>query len=245
MVCYGLNADAQVDESRNFVYFYSDSVLYVKHVRLRTDIFNSLKLNADSKRLSLEQVKFFNSDGGFFANTKELNAIRTVELAERVVEGKINLFQERSYRKFSSNWGHVYPDRNRDRVDIRMYYNKGYDDLKKVNYRNLKTDMADDANSLDLLEGYRKSTNTSKALYVAAGASIAAAVITFLVKSNDKGSLSRDHHFDQFPDVKRKSANFTSGFLLLGGGVGFAIGGYAVNVAGLKKLEAAVDTYNR
>ncbi|SFC34790.1 hypothetical protein SAMN05421747_10930 [Parapedobacter composti] len=85
----------QVDESRNFVYFYSDSVLYANRVRMRTDMLNQLVLKADSRRIPLRQVKFLNTDEGFFATTRRLPGLAKEQLSERVVEGRINIFQER------------------------------------------------------------------------------------------------------------------------------------------------------
>ncbi len=240
-----MNASAQVDESRNFIYLYSDSVIYAENVRLRTDFFDAFQLRADSKRIPIQQVKFFNNDEGFFANTKKLNATGQVRLSVRTEDGRINLFEERSFNTFN-NRRHTYYEGSRDRVDIRMFYNKGYDDLKKVNYKNLKIDMADRFESLDLLEGYRKNTNTSKALYAAGTASAAAALISFLVKAKNNQKMPHSDGFNgQIPEMNRTRTNFTASIALLGLSAGFAIGGYSVHVSGLRKLEGAVDSYNR
>ncbi len=242
LACYGLNANAQVDESRNFIYFYSDSVIYAENVRLRTDFFDAFQLRADSKRIPLQQVKFFNNDEGFFANTRKLNATGQVRLSVRTEEGRINLFEERSFNTFY-NGRHTHHE---GRVDIRTFYNKGYDDLKKVKYKNLKIDMVGHTESLDLLEDYRKNTNISKALYAAGVASAAAALISFLVKAKDNQKIPTGGGFNgQMPEMNRTRTNFTTSFVLLGVSAGFAIGGYSVSLSGIRKLEDAIDAYNR
>lgn len=73
MVCYGLSAGAQVRQNENFIYLYSDSVIYANRITLRPDHFNSLQLRADSRRIPLQQVKFFNNADGFFCEYQETN----------------------------------------------------------------------------------------------------------------------------------------------------------------------------
>lgn len=246
MACYAMNARSQVDESRNFVYLYSDSVVYAKKVILRPDGFGSWQLRADSKRIPRDRIKFFNSNEGFFANTRKLNFVRTAGFSERIIEGKINLFQQTNYDPMRYEYGYGFSERRQQPVDVRMYYNKGYGDLKKVGYSNLKMDMSDNAESMRLLDGYRKTLNTSKALYTAAGVSIIAGLVSFLVKGNET-QLSSD-----FPDFGKpnmgssiKKANFTGSFLLLGLGAGLAVGGVTIHSSASKRLENAVNSYNR
>ena len=247
MACYGLNAGAQVRHSENFVYLYSDSVIYASNIRLRPDFFNSLQLRADSRRIPLEQVKFFNNENGFFANTRKLNFGRVTDFAERIVDGKINIFQLRSYDPLIDDRGYRERGRRREAISIEMYYNKGYADLKKVSYTNLKMEMAGNMQAMDLLEGYRRSINTSRTLYVAAGASLVGSFVSFLVTGKTKNDqLFSDNGFGtQNSKSNIKSANFTASFALLGVAAGLGIGGYTTSVSGLRRLEQAVDVYNR
>ncbi|WP_316788939.1 hypothetical protein [Pedobacter frigoris] len=251
MACYGLNARAQVDESKNFLYFYSDSVVYANSIKLRPDFYNSWQLRADSRRVPQEQVKFFNNENGFFANTRRHTIMERGSFSERIVQGKINLFQEVAYDAFLYDRGyrygrHRYGPPVQQPVNLSMYYNKGYADLKKVNYNNLKRDMADNPVSMDLLEGYRKSANGSKILYVAAGASIVAGLVSFVVKGSSNTRLSDMNSFGHQQGFSSMSSpNFASSFIFLGLGAGLAAGGYAVDRSGYRKLEMAVDAYNR
>jgi len=247
MACYGLSAGAQVRQSENYVYLFSDSVIYARNIRLRPDFFNSLQLRADSRRIPLEQVKFFSNENGFFANTRKLNFGRDTEFAERIVDGKMNIFQLRSYDPLLDDRGYRDRGRRREAISIEMYYNKGYADLKKVSYTNLKMEMASNTQAMDLLQGYRRNISTSRALYIAAGASIVGSLVSFLITgSNNRAHLSSNTGFGNQNSMSTiKNPNFTASFALMGIGAGLAIGGYTTNISGLRRLEQAVDAYNQ
>jgi hypothetical protein len=231
MACYGLAARAQVRESENFLYLYSDSVIYARDIKLRPDFSGYLRLRADSKGIPMDRVKFFSNEDGFFANTRKLNLIGVSAFSERIMEGRINVFQERSYDPISYS-SYRYDRRGRNRIepviDVSMYYNKGYDDLKKLNYRNLKNDMSDNPESMDMLRNYRRSMNTTNLLYVAAGASL---LTGFLTVATGGAGVS--------------NSKFALGGTLMGLGLGFATGGYLKYLSGNRKLENAVEAYNR
>src|SRR5690606_31615624 len=81
LTCFYLSTDAQVDESKSFVYFSSDSVLYATNVRLRTKFLGSLRLEANGERIPLQDVSFINTDEGLFANIRKSGK---AEFSERV-----------------------------------------------------------------------------------------------------------------------------------------------------------------
>lgn len=261
MAAYGLTATAQgVDQSRNFIYLNSDSVIYASRITLRPDLTGMPQLRADSRRIPTERVKFFNNEDGFFANTRRLTFRTETAFAERTIEGRINLFQpamyhpDRPYGTYDYGYGRRY--RYRESWSrgpaTRLYYNKGFEDLKTLNYKNLQHDMADNAESMNLLEGYRKSINTSTVLYTAAGVSIVAALVSFVV-TGQKDMDTEIHPPGWWPGSQHQSAspkmnsgpNFTASFALLGAGLGFAVGGFSVRLSAARKLENAFDAYNR
>jgi len=251
MACYGLNAGAQERQSKNFIYLFSDSVIHAENIRVRPDILGYFQLRADSKRFPLAQVKFFSNEDGFFANTRKINFNGDNSFSERMIEGKINLFQQISYEPsvYDREFNHGYRHRSRRSlaVDSRMYYNKGFGDLKKVNYNNLKRDMADDMQSMRMLEIYRKSKKTTTILYVAAGASIAGALIAMVVGGlRDVNNVGKGSGFGTHNSgVNLKDSNMTPSYILLGVGVGTAIWGYSLDRNSARNLESAFDTYNR
>lgn len=245
LACYGLSARAQVHESKNFLYLYSDSVIYAKKIMLRPDFAGYWQLRADSRRVPTEQVKFFNNEEGFFANTRKLHFVRTDAFSERIIEGRINVFQEMTYDPFLYDRGPRYRDNRQSRVDLRMYYNKGFSDLKKVNYYNLKNDMSDHPESMDLLKSYRKSMNTSKIMYAAAAVSVIAGMVSFLSTDNKTDSSFSGHFGDGTSSMNTSLSGYTPSFIMLGVGLGFAVGGFAIQTSGSRHLERAVDAYNR
>lgn len=245
MACYGLSARAQVDGNRDFVYLYSDSVIYADQVRLRPDIMGGWQLKADSRTVPLRNVKFFNGRNGFFANTRKTNILSQNSFSERVLEGKMNLFEEVIYDEGIYNPRFGYSSRFNRPVNLRMYYNKGFSDLKKVNYKNLKIDMADNPVSLDFLTAYRRSLNVRNTLYVGAGASVVAGLVSFVI-SGTKGGESSEEFFNRKPgSFNHKRPNFVPAFTLLGIGAGLSVGGFLVHRKASQHLENAVDVYNR
>ncbi|WP_379089603.1 hypothetical protein [Pedobacter sp. UC225_65] len=241
MACYGLNARSQVNESRNFVQLYSDSVIHAQKIRLRPDFAGNWVLRADSRRVPMESIKFFNNEDGFFANTRKLNLFGVTSFAERIIDGKINLYQEVVYDPIPFEMDYYrFRDRRQQAVNTRMFYNKGTSDLKKVNYYNLRADLADNQKSLDLLEGYRKSMRTGTVMYVAAGAAIVASMVTLISGS---GLRQNGTTFGNMPNYETKS--YTGSFVLMGVGAGLGLGGFLVQRSGARDIERAVDAYNR
>lgn len=239
LACYALTTRAQVHESKKFIYLYSDSVIYAKDIRLRPDFSGYLQLRADSRKVPTEQVKFFSNEDGFFANTRRLNFGSTTSFSERIIEGKINMFQQEDY--YPHQYDHRYRrdrymDRRTQAVDVKMYYNKDYADLKKANYHNLSADMADNPKAMDMLRNYRKSINTGKTMYIVAGAAIVSGLVSFLVAGSSNKGMSSGNGF---------GSKFTPAFILLGAGAGLATGGYFIQASGNRHLENAVDAYNR
>ena len=241
MACYGLNARSQENESKNFIRLYSDSTIYAQKIRLRPDIGGNLVLRADSKRIPIGQVQFFNNEDGFYANTKKLNIFNQVSFAERIIDGKINLYQEVVYDAVPLEVDYYrFRNRRSQSVGTRMYFNKGLSDVNKVNYSNLTLAMADNVKSLDLLKSYRKSMRTGTAMYVTAGAAIIAGAATLLSGS---GFKHNGNMFGNRPSFEDK--NYTGSFLLMGLGAGLGLGGYFVQASGARNIERAVEVYNQ
>lgn len=238
MACYALNARSQTDESRNFIYLNSDSVIHADRIRLRPDFGGSLVLRADSRRVPLEQVKFFNNEDGFFANTRKTNLFAGNSFSERIVKGKINLYQEVTYDPVPYELDyHRFRDRAPSAISTRMFYNKDFSDVKKVSYASLKMDMADNPKSLDFLESYRKGKQVGTIMYVAAGAAILAGLVNFA------NTGSKEMNRASFESTG--SNGYVGSLLLMGLGGGLALGGYFKQASANREIEKAIDAYNR
>jgi hypothetical protein len=235
MACYGLSARAQVRESRNFLYLYSDSTVHADDIKLRRDFSGILKVRVDSRSVPIGQIKFLSSNDGFFANTRKIENIGTGEFAERIIEGKVNVFQVRPLSNRSSIYDihHTHETHSMPApswsLNRNMYYNLGYADLKRWNYTNLNKDLADNPQSMDMLHAYKKSRKTTTLLYIAGAASFVGGV--FVLGMEEKRAFS--------------NTNMTIGMSVAGLGAGLITGGYLKSVANQRKLEAAIDSYNR
>lgn len=230
-------AFCQLDESRNFLYLYSDSVIYANRIHLRRDFSGSLYFMVDSKRFHPEQVKFFNNYRGFFANVRDVTFTGETAFSERIRKGKLNLFEEKTF-----NWDYddnAYGRRYRERPQVssvRNYYNIDYGKLKKATYANLSKDLAGNPQSIQLLNKYESVKKAKIGMYVGAGASLLAGLITFVAGGSDNSDFGHG-----FNDAHKE---FTGSFILLGLGTGLAAGGYLLSVSEPKYLKDAIDSYN-
>jgi len=241
MACYAITARSQTNESKNFIYLSSDSIIYAEHVKLRPDFAGSWVLRADSRRVPLGQVKFFNNEDGFFATIQKANIFGVNSLSERIIKGKINLYQEVIYNPIPYQVDYYrFRERVPRAISTKMFYNKGYSNIKKASYASLKMDMADNPKSLDFLESYRKSKTVGIAMYVAAGAAIVGSAVTLF---SGNGFKTTAPAFGSMPKYEMK--NNTGSFLLMGLGAGLGLGGYLIQASGSRNIENAIDAYNR
>lgn len=226
-------AYAQPDESREFIYLYSDSVIYAGHIDLERNYSGSLYLWADSKRIHPEQVKFFQNNRGFFANVKDLNLMGETSFSERIRQGRINLYEAKTVRWDEYDSPQAYHPGQPVVIDRRNYYNVGFGSLKRANYVNLSIDLADNPKSMAFLSRYRSAKRTQMAMYVTAGASLLAGVVSFLSAGSGDLHASRSG-----------LSSIGPGLALLGAGTGLAAGGYLMGPSATKHLKYAVDAYN-
>ena len=237
MACFALSSSAQMRQNSDYIYLFNDSIVNADRVTLRPSIYGTLQIRADSRQIPLNQVKFINNRDGFFATTDKMSILQPSSFAERVIEGKVNLFQSVPDELFMRDRWHRNEYVRGSTPALYMYYNKGNGDLKKVRYATLVEDLSDNKESIDLLTAYRKNTNTSKILYASAGVSIVAGLVSFLTAG------SKNHA--NFVPKLGKQANFTPSFIFLGLSPALALGGYLTQLSGRQKLERAIDSYNK
>ncbi len=236
MLCT-LTASAQPDESKNFLYLYPDSVVFARDIYLTRDFTGRPYFRVDGRRVHPDQVKFFNNEEGFYANSSNLSITGENMFYERIRKGKINV-----YEKSFIDWDHRRGPRYRgykepEVIFTKNFYNLGFEDLKKATYANLRADMAENIESIELLNQYNSVKKTEKVFFIAGGASMAAGFISFLAKGiSSHNHTSLDNH---------STPNFAPSFILLGTGAIFAILGYTKTLKAPRYLKAAVDSYNR
>lgn len=233
-------AYAQPDESREFIYLYSDSIIYAKHIDLERNFTGSLYLWADSKRIHPEQVKFFNNNRGFFANVKDFDLVGRTHFSERIRQGKINLYEAKTidWDSYDDLGGYRQPAV----VESKNYYNKGYGSLRKANYVNLSIDLADNPQSMAFLAKYRSTKRTQVAMYVAAGLSFISGFALML--SEGKEESWGPNNRQDFSSKNSSFSRLVPGLVLSGVGMGLAGGGYLMGPSRTRHLKQAVDAYN-
>ena len=220
------NAFAQVDESKNYLYLYSDSVIYGKNIIYESWLDGSPHFIVDSKRIHPEQVKFFQSEMGFYANTRDLDIAGRTSFSERIRKGKINLF-EKQIRDYPGYHHTPYSNPQEETgLTALNYYNIGFGDLKKASYSNLKSDLAEHPASLAQLKEYGKVHKLSKRLLLAGGIGMLSGVVSLISPGWDRDP--------------RLGLSFG---LIVGGG-GLMLGGLFTSLSKPKYLKKAVDAYN-
>lgn len=234
-------AYAQPDESKEFLYLYSDSVIYAERIDLERNFTGSLHLWVDSKRIHPEQVKFFNNNRGFFANVRDLGLSGETSFSERIRKGRINLYEAKTVDWDAYDDMGGYPLRPKV-IESRNFYNIGFGSLKKANYVNLSIDLVDNPQSMVFLNKYRSIKRTQMAMYVAAGLSFIAGVV--VMQSGEKNFSLKSDGRPGFSSNKSTSSGLVSGLALSGVGIGLATGGYLIGPSRTKYLKRAIDAYN-
>ncbi|WP_114783159.1 hypothetical protein [Botryobacter ruber] len=228
-------AFGQVDETRNFIYLYSDSVIYARTIDYKTPLLGGAHLIVDARKVKGELVKFYQNEKGFFANTSNLNFTGGTTFSERIRKGKINLYELETVNyspgHFSPGTG-MYTGGGSSR-NIKNYYNIGFGELKKADYKNLSVDLGENPESLAHLNKYKSNTNTQTILYVVGGAAILGGIISF---ANSGEPQNNEVH---------ATPNMTVPLIGLGIGGASLWTSYLISLSKPKHLRSAIDAYNR
>lgn len=223
----------QIHESKEYVYLFTDSVIY-GNVDYMQPFFGSAYLKVDSLKVQLYKVKFYKNQTGFFANSKNINFSGTSSFSERVRKGRINLFEKENT---TCNPGHFTPTGmyagGTYYKTILNYYNRGFGDLKKANYKNLSVELADNPESIVYLNKFKSVRNTQNVLYVVGGAILVGGFATLVNKTSDVD-------YDTEP-----SPNVTGNLVAVGVGMGCFLVSYAISFSKPQHLRDAIDAYNK
>lgn len=226
----------QVDENKNFIYSFSDSVIYGRIIEYKTPFLGSSHFLVDSKKIQPDLVKFYRNETGFYANTKTVNFSGTSSFTERIRKGKINLYEKEtttySPGHFNSTTG-MYSG-GMITKNIKNYYNKGFGDLKKANYQNLNLDLSDNPASMIYLNKYKSVRDAQTVLYIVGGATLIGGFATLINKIQNTDSN------DSEPEP-----NVTGSLVAVGIGAGCFWVSYFMSFSKPKHLRNAIDAYNK
>lgn len=227
---------SQTDSTNiRFVYLFTGEKIKSEVVEFRDQFMGSGYFLVGKEQYSADLVKFYKDAKGFYANTKRLNVASKSVFSKRIISGRVNLFeQEKMYTtpSYIDVAGTYNPGTSSK--TIKNYYNKGFGDLKKATYKNLKIDLADSPESIEYLSKYRKYKNVQIVLSIVGGALIVSGITTYFIKTSDVDRNAPNY----------KEPNTTPNMLVAvagGGLVGFS---YYLSFPKRDKLKKAIDAYN-
>jgi hypothetical protein len=160
------NSESLIDV--NYVYLNTRSIIKAEYVLYESKIFKKDYFLVDGERYELGQVKFYQNEDVFFAS---VNQGFQTGFAKKTAAGEINLFELKVQTQSAPTMGaNGMMTGGYGGTKIIDYYNKGFGDLKKATYENLRTDLSDKPEAQLYLDKYNKMRKTQNILYATSGA---------------------------------------------------------------------------
>lgn len=226
----------EVNERKPYYILYSNSeIQYCDIIEYKKPVFGSAYFLIDSRKFEPSRIMFYKDATGFWANTKNLSSSGVPGFVPRVIKGNINLYEKVFYGQHaapSPTGVGFYGGMGYKR--IHNYYNIGFDELKKANYKNLNLDLADNMESMLHLNKYKSLRNTETGLYIAGGALTVLGFATLIHKTKDWDGT------DAMPEP-----NVTANLVVIFSGVLCAGSGGIFHLSKPKHLRKAIEVYNR
>lgn len=209
----------------DYVYLYTKRIIKGDYVSYENKVFKRNYILVDDERFELNQVKFYQNESGFFANVQGIGM--QSGFAEKVQSGEVNLFElevKTSTPMMNSNGMMTGGMMNTSIID---YYNKGFGNLKRATYGNLKVDLSDKPEAKLHLDKYNRIRMTQNGFYIAGGALLVGSVVAF---------------FNQ-PDPQ--NFDVTNTLLMAGAASATGFTAYLIGLEKKSKLKSAITAYNR
>jgi hypothetical protein len=181
----------QIDESKSYLYLFSDSVVYGNIIVDENSFSGTKHFSVNSKVIEPNLVKFYKDEIGFYANIKYLKFSGSSRFAERIRQGRINLYKKEAanYKSILYNVLLGWPDRMIISAnESYYYYNKNFDNLKKISYKNLNSDLSDNPESMKHLNKYKSITHIQTAINIVGGISLIAGYVGLLDNLSSNGN---------------------------------------------------------
>jgi len=244
------------NRSSNFICFFnSDTILEIKNIEFKHPFLGYSYFLADDKKITPSFVKFYKDETGFYANLIDITNGFNSGFSICESRGKINLFSKTEYGNsmmvggasptgiygptFNGGFGYSYPAPMLPYT--KYYYCKGFGDLTKVSYKNLKHDLADNASSLLFLEVYKKLEQQGRLINIAGYAIIGITSISLINHMNHELENTNETYSNQPPDyLASHSLAFLGGMALI-----FTKHFYFDMHKKPEALKKAIDTYNK
>jgi hypothetical protein len=221
----------QIDEKpKKFLCLFPDSMIYASDIKYHRQSLGKDYFIVDSLRIYSGSVKFYNNETGFYAQNENGDFIRMIK------EGRVNLFEYKftTYQPapgyYNPYTGIYFPSLNPpiQETFTKYYYNKGFGDLKKVNYQNLKIDLSDNPESMFHIIKYKSLRKAQISTFIIGSA----CMFGPLIVSNITGTQNS----------KLASASFIGGVCV--GILAFSASG-VIKYIEPNSLRLAIYDYNR
>lgn len=170
--------DSSSNVEGNYLYLFTGNFIRGKTIDLMEPLFGNSYLLIDGNKFSAHEVKFFSNDEGFYANTIKLQGLSTSSFARRVRKGRINLYERTTYDATALSYGYAGTPGfgghgtygtvggfgvGASLPHTKFYYNKGFGDIKHLDFYSLKNDMADDPLALAALNNWNQTRKKGNA----------------------------------------------------------------------------------
>ncbi|MGE4288070.1 MAG: hypothetical protein AB7E36_05225 [Salinivirgaceae bacterium] len=187
----------------NYLYLFTGTIISGKTVDLKQPFIGYPYLLIDEKKIDAHEVKFFSNDEGFFANTIRLQGLSTSFFARRVRKGHINLYERTTYNATALSYGYAGTPGfgghgtygtvggfgvGASLPHTKFYYNKGFDDLKHLDFYNLRNDMADNPLALSALNHWNQTRKKGNAFLYSSLLVTGVSFIAFTNKVTESGN---------------------------------------------------------
>jgi hypothetical protein len=219
----------QVDESKIFICKFSGEVLYGDVIEFRKQKHFQSSLIIDSITIPSDEVKYYNNGINIYANIKNLIPTGNTCFIKRCNHGKVNLYSRKeikvsvhSFTTLNGNYN-SYPT---IKSITNYFYNKELGDIKKVTFKNLKEDLADNLESMKYINLYKKTTSNQTTLYITGSL----LVLTGILSSSNKYS-------------NIKSPSYVPETLVMAGGAICFIYSISLNTRKPDYLFKAIEAY--
>lgn len=182
----------EIDENRNFVYKTNGEIIYGRYIDYKTPLFKSNYILVDEIKIPSNDVKFYQSERGFFGSLSQLGN----GFAERIIKGRINYFEQITHAAsapmpMAGNNGMI--AYGGSTTQISNFYNQGYGPLKVANYKNLIVDLKSNSESVVYLEKYHTAKQKRIIAYVLGGVAMVAGILTSTKKT---GETTNSYNFE-------------------------------------------------
>lgn len=138
-------------------------------------------INVDDQRYEINDVKFYQGLDGFYANSKKY---QVGNFLKRKEEGNANIYWfSGSVSSTTSGPGGYHPPGTgytitQTSTKTTFFYNIGFEDLKKMKYRNLKLDFANHPDAMIHVNKYKRTRNIKRTLLIGGAAMMLSTVLT-------------------------------------------------------------------